>query len=109
MIPCGYPPLLCDWIADQPQRGGRRRKTTASGHYSLSMLCEDLRDGFLLPAGAPSRLPFDHEVFQKELTFATLQRATARDASYFAIDCRLRRGFNTNDFVFCRTIGATEL
>jgi hypothetical protein len=44
-----------------------------------------------------ARAPFgtlDHEIFEEELTLATMQRATAGDAGDFAVCSRARRRFN---------------
>jgi len=37
-----------------------------------------------------------------------MQRTAARQARYFAIGCRPRWGFNSNDFVLRRAIGTLE-
>jgi hypothetical protein len=53
----------------------------------------------MAPASAPF-WTFDQEIFEKELTLATVQRAAAGEAPYFAIF----RGFDANDLIFCGTV-----
>jgi hypothetical protein len=58
-----------------------------------------------------ARAPFgtlDHEIFEEELTLATMQRATAGDAGDFAVCSRARRRFNPNELVHCCAVRALK-
>jgi hypothetical protein len=50
----------------------------------------------------------DHEIFEEELTRATMQRAAAVDAGDFAVCSRTRRRFNPNELVHCCAVRALK-
>jgi len=82
-------------------------RTPGEEPLGTSAMCK-LRDGFLPPAGAPS-WALNHEIFEEELTLATMQRATAGDAGDFAVRSRTRRRLNPNELVHCCAVRTLKL
>jgi len=59
-------------------------------------------------ASGASLWPFNHEILEKKPTLAAVQWTAAAYARYLAVNSRSLRGFNPNDFVFCRAGRAIE-
>jgi hypothetical protein len=82
-------------------------KTSCGVRFALWQIFRVI-DARLATASGASLWPFNHEILEKKPTLAAVQWTAATYARYLAVNGRSLRGFNPNDFVFCRAVRAIE-